>query len=239
MCGRFTLALSAEAIAQAFALPSPPRLEPRFNIAPTQPAPVIVAAGTVPFPKDVEIPDGEGDRQFTYLYWGLIPSWSKDPTIGARMINARAETVQEKPSFRTAFKKRRCLVVADGFYEWKGTGKSKQPYFFYVGNSGEQRHPFAFAGLWEHWRSPEGDTVNSCTILTTEANNVLRPVHDRMPVILHPENYDQWLDPDFQKPEPLQSLLRPYDTDPMGSHAVSTIVNSPKNDTPQCITPTP
>lgn len=226
MCGRFTLAQSGEAIARTFHLTSPPTVEPRYNIAPTQPVPVIVA--------DPE--DGQA-HQFTYRYWGLIPSWSKDPTMGARMINARSETVTEKPSFRTAFQRRRCLVVADGFYEWQGTGKAKQPYFFYLGAAAETRPPFGFAGLWEHWESPEGDWIDSCTILTTTANDVLSPVHDRMPVILAEPAYDLWLDPAVQQSAELRSLLQPYPPETMSSYPVHPRVNHSKNEGSDCIQP--
>lgn len=221
MCGRFTLSNSGEAIASAFDLNALPDLEPRYNIAPTQPAPAIVATSEHP------------ERQFELLYWGLIPSWAKDYKIGARLINARAETVTEKPSFRTAFKRRRCLVVTDGFYEWKRLDKEKQPFYFQV----EHHRPFAFAGLWEHWQSSEGDTIDSCTILTTEANDLMRSIHDRMPVILDPQDYDLWLDPSVQKPDLLQPLLRPYSSEAMSSYPVNPRVNSAKYDDPSCIQP--
>lgn len=226
MCGRFTLTRSAKAIAQAFELSESPTVEARYNIAPTQPVPAILA----------ETDGGGSARKFSHLYWGLIPSWSKDPAIATRLINARSETVAEKPSFRTAFKRRRCLIVADGFYEWKREGKTKQPHFFFVGNA-EERQIFAFAGLWEHWESSEGDWINSCTILTTEANDVLRPVHDRMPVILHQQDYDLWLDPTVQQTDELRSLLRPYDAEAMGSYAVNTQVNNARNDSAACVEP--
>lgn len=220
MCGRFTLTQSAETIAEFFELDEVPRFMPGYNIAPTQPVPTIRASQAK-------------EREFDYLYWGLIPSWSKDPTIGARMINARAETVAEKPSFRTAFKRRRCLIVADGFYEWQKTGSKKQPYYFHL----DQHHPFGFAGLWEHWQSPEGDQIQSCTILTTAANDTMRPIHDRMPVILHPQDYDLWLDPTVQSTDGLYSLLRPYPDVEMHHYPVSTKVNRPQNDSSECIVP--
>jgi putative SOS response-associated peptidase YedK len=220
MCGRFTLTQSAAAIAEAFDLDEIPRFVPGYNIAPTQPVPTIRASR-------------DSRREFDYLYWGLIPSWSKDPTIGARMINARSETVTEKPSFRTAFKRRRCLIVADGFYEWQKLGSKKQPYYFQLAD----HQIFGFAGLWEHWHSPEGDEIQSCTILTTAANELMRSVHDRMPVILHPQDYDLWLDPTIQTDERLHFLLRPYPDDQMCAYPVSTKVNSPQNDSPECIVP--
>lgn len=219
MCGRFTLTRSAVEVAEAFDLMEPPFHEPRFNIAPTQPVPVIVATEAAP------------QRQFRLLYWGLIPSWADDPAIGSRMINARAETLAEKPSFRTALKRRRCLVLADGFYEWQRVATSKQPYYFQVGD----RQPFAFAGLWEHWQSKEGDTIDSCTIITTEPNSLLSQFHNRMPVILHPQEYDRWLDPTLQKADLLQPLLRPYPAEHMGAYPVSMAVNNPRYDTPDCV----
>lgn len=219
MCGRFSLGQSGRAIAEAFQLPTEPAIAPRYNIAPTQPAPVILATSE--------------ERQFQLLYWGLIPSWAKDPKMGARMINARSETVSEKPSFRAAFKRRRCLVLADGFYEWQRSTTGKQPFYFLM----ESHQPFAFAGLWEHWQGADGSEITSCTILTTEANELMHSLHDRMPVILEPQEYDRWLDPTFQDPVVLQSLLRPYASDQMTSYAVSPRVNSPKYDYPGCIEP--
>ena len=217
MCGRFTLSQPINAIASAFNIAQIPPLEPRYNIAPTQLIPSILSA-----------PGGE--KQLQMLRWGLIPSWAKDAKISAKLINARAETVSEKPSFKAAFKRRRCLIVADGFYEWQRQEKKKQPYYFRLQNA----QLFAFAGLWEQWKSPDEDIINSCTILTTEANDLLRPIHDRMPVILESKNYELWLDSEAQQPQ-LQQLLRPYQADLMTSYTVSTKVNNPKNNTPECI----
>lgn len=219
MCGRFSLT-QTEDIASIFQLVGAPSTVPRYNIAPTQPAPAVL------------VTPESSSREFKLLYWGLIPSWSKDPKIGARMINARAETAAEKPSFRTALKRRRCLILADGFYEWQKRDSRKQPFYFRVGGQ-----PFAFAGLWEHWQSSEGDTIDSCTILTTEPNDLLRSFHDRMPVILEPKDYDRWLDPTLQDPEKLQPLLRPYDAEKMSSYPVSLEVNNPRHDSPDCIEP--
>lgn len=216
MCGRFTLFQPAEAITAVFQLAYVPSLEPRYNIAPTQLVPTVLST-----PK----------RQFQLLRWGLIPSWAKDPAMGARLINARAETVEEKPSFRSAFRHRRCLVIADGFYEWQRQDRKKQPFYFRL----QDGRPFAFAGLWEHWEAPGGEAIESCTILTTEANELLRPIHDRMPVILAPKDYDLWLDPTVQKLEPLQQLLCPYQSEAMTSYAVSTQVNNPANNSAECI----
>ena len=227
MCGRFTLSQSESVIAEAFELSEVPTLEPRYNIAPTQLVPTVV------HPKVSAQSPGESEqRQFLSLRWGLIPSWAKDPAIGARLINARSETVTEKPSFRAAFRQRRCLVLADGFYEWQRQERKKQPFYFRL----QDGQPFAFAGLWERWKAPNGEAMESCTILTTEANELLRPIHDRMPVILDPKDYELWLDPEVQKPEPLQQLLRPYRSEAMTTYPVSTQVNNPTNNSPECIT---
>jgi putative SOS response-associated peptidase YedK len=214
------LGQSGEAIASAFDLADVPRVAPRFNIAPTQPVPVVRRVeGT--------------DRQFTDLYWGLVPFWSKDISIGARLINARAETVADKPSFRAAFKRRRCLLVADGFYEWHRSSAGKRPYYFHL----TDHQPFGLAGLWEHWQDGAGNELESCTILTTSANDRLRPIHDRMPVILQRQDYDLWLDPEMQQTDRLQPLLCPYASEAMVSYPVSSRVNNPRNDTAECIQP--
>src|SRR6476469_2163807 len=194
MCGRFTQSQSASTIAATFHVATVPGLLPRYNIAPTQPVPAILVS------------EEPAERELRQLRWGLIPSWAKDSSMAARMINARAETVAEKPAFRTAFRQRRCLIVADGFYEWQRLERKKQPFYYRL----QDQQPFAFAGLWEHWQSPEGDPIDSCTILTTQANELLAQIHDRMPVILPPDRYDLWLDPTMRQPEPLQSLLQPY-----------------------------
>jgi putative SOS response-associated peptidase YedK len=220
MCGRFTLRTPASVLIEEFQLAGCPQLQARFNIAPTQ----LVAA--------VRVSPDAGERQLAMLRWGLVPSWAKDPSLGNRMINARAETVAEKPSFRPAFKQRRCLVVADGYYEWKKVGSKKQPYYFRV----RQRDVFAFAGLWEVWRGGEDtDDLESCTVITTDANELARSVHDRMPVILDPEDYDLWLDPHAQDRERIEPLLRPYDASQMTADPVSTYVNSVRHDDEQCI----
>jgi putative SOS response-associated peptidase YedK len=219
MCGRFTLSQSAEAIASVFQLDEVPILQPRYNIAPTQLVPTVL-----------QKPE-QRQRQLQMLRWGLIPAWAKDPAMGARLINARAETVAEKPSFRSAFRHRRCLVIADGFYEWQRQDGKKQPFYFRMHNA----QPFAFAGLWERWQDPNGEIIETCTILTTDANELLRPIHDRMPVILDPKDYDLWLDPAVENSEPLQQILHPYASEAMTCYAVSTKVNNPGNDTPECI----
>jgi putative SOS response-associated peptidase YedK len=167
------------------------------------------------------------------LRWGLIPSWAKDPAIGSRMINARAETVGEKPSFRTAFRRRRCLIPADGFYEWQKLGTRKQPHYIHLTG----RRPFAFAGLWEHWRSPDGESVDTCVIITTEPNELMAELHNRMPVILHPRDFALWLDPAVQEGNKVRPLLAPYPPEEMSAYAISTAVNRPSNDSAACIEP--
>jgi putative SOS response-associated peptidase YedK len=217
MCGRFTLTVSPEELAEQLDLPAAPEVAPRYNIAPTQP----IAAVRL------------DRREFTYLHWGLIPSWSKDPKSGARMINARAETAAEKPAFRAALKYRRCLVPADGFYEWQKSNGKKQPVYIRMADG----HPFAFAGLWEHWQSPDGSEIDSCTLLTTSPNELVRPIHDRMPVIISPADYDLWLDPKVQTADRLQPLMQPYPAGEMAFYPVATLDNSPQFDDPRCIEP--
>lgn len=221
MCGRFTLSQTAEAIYQTFHVNKIPDLEPQYNIAPTQ-----MVAAVLHNPETKQ-------REFQKLRWGLIPSWAKDLGMGAKLINARAETAAEKPAFRSAFKHRRCLVVADGFYEWQTKEGKKQPFYFHL----KEGKPFGFAGLWEQWRSPQGEEITSCTILTTKCNELLEPIHERMPVILQPQDYSLWLDPQVQTPEPLQQLLHPYPSEAMMAYPVSTVVNSPKHNSPDCIKP--
>lgn len=218
MCGRFTLSQPAEAIAEMLQLDQVPTLEPQYNIAPSQSVATVLV-------------DQESHRQLKRLQWGLIPSWAKDPKIGSKMINAKAETVAEKPSFRAAFKYRRCLVLADGFYEWQQLKGKKQP--FYIQK--QDRQLLAFAGLWEHWQGSDNRVIDSCTILTTEPNELLRPIHNRMPVVLKPEDYDLWLDPKVQQAELLQPLLRPYPSEEMIAYPVSPQVNNPAHNHPDCI----
>lgn len=217
MCGRYTLRRNLKQLADLFHIGDAhlPLFDARYNVAPSQDV------------RAVRQPDG---RELVELKWGLVPSWANDPKIGYGMINARCETVAEKPSFRSAFKRRRCLILADGFYEWKKTGaKTKQPYFVHL----KDDQPFAFAGLWEYWER-DGEVIESCTILTTDANALMKPMHDRMPVILPDHVYDEWLDPDNQATGDLPNLLKPYPTDEMAAHPVSTYVNSPKNQGPEC-----
>jgi putative SOS response-associated peptidase YedK len=218
MCGRFSLTQSAWAIAQTFQLSDVPNLTPRYNIAPTQPIGTILQ---------------KAQRQFQWMQWGLIPSWAKDPSIGNKLINARAESLREKPSFRNAFKRRRCLIVADGFYEWQKIDKRKQPYYIQMHDD----KPFAFAGLWDTWQPPEGEAIASCTIITTSANAIVQPIHDRMPVILSPDRYTRWLDPTLTDTQVLQDLLQPYNSDAMKATPVSSAVNNPANEKAECIAP--
>jgi putative SOS response-associated peptidase YedK len=222
MCGRFSLVADPDDLHEAFPWLNIPLTAavPRYNIAPTQPVAVI--------PND-------GKNQLDYFIWGLIPSWAKDPTIGNRMINARAETLSEKPSFRTAFRRRRCLIPADGFFEWKALpGKKAKAPMYVCMKSGD---PFAFAGLWESWNSPDGSTIQSCAIITTEPNSLMKEIHNRMPVILPASVYDQWLEPGEVDARRLEALLLPYPAEEMTAYAVSTLVNSPANDLPACIEP--
>lgn len=221
MCGRYTLTADPTELAAYFDLDTVPTLEPRFNIAPTQSVPVIRA---VP----------ELGRHLDLVRWGLIPVWAKDRAIGNRMINARADTVAVKPAFRAALRHRRCLVVADGFYEWRQVDGHKQPYW--IGFEG--RTPFAFAGLWEHWQDrSSGERVESCAIITTDANPLVRTVHDRMPVILPPQHFDAWLDPQQTAAEPLLALLKPHADTDMIAYPVSRNVNNPRNDEAELLAP--
>ena len=218
MCGRFTLRTSNRALVEQFLLPASAEFSPRYNIAPTQ----AVAA--------IRIPSADLPRELVMMHWGLIPSWASDPSIGNRMINARAETLAEKPSFRGALAKRRCLILADGFYEWKKEGKQKQPYLIGMPDG----RPFAFAGLWDCWKR-QGEPLQSCTIITTQANGETRPLHDRMPVILEPQDYDRWLDPSCQSITDVTPLLRPFPDGILVARPVSTLVNNARHEDPGCI----
>lgn len=218
MCGRFTLRTPAAGLADQFELVAPVEWQPRYNLAPTQ---HLLAIRT-----------GDAGREVARLRWGLVPSWAKDLSGAAKMINARGETVADKPAFRAAFKRRRCLIPADGFYEWQKLGNAKQPYFIHKQDDG----PFAFAGLWEHWEH-DGKSVDSCTIITTEANDLMRPLHDRMPVILPPATYAMWLDPAVTDAAKLVPLLAPYPSEELAAYPVSTTVNNARNETSDCITP--
>lgn len=218
MCGRFTLTPEPSAILQAFpGLVLPPGVMARYNVAPSNKVLAVTAAC--------------GEPAFEMLSWGLVPSWAKDARIGNSLINARAESIDVKPAFRSAFRARRGLVVADGFYEWRTEGRRKRPYYFRLA-SGEV---FAFGGLWETWWGA-GAPLRSCCLITTDANAVVAPVHDRMPVIVPRAAYDAWLDPSTS-PETLRSLLAPYPPDEMVGWEVSSLVSSPRNDSPACIAP--
>lgn len=217
MCGRYTLATPVGRLAEEFGFDTSSKdFRTSYNVAPTQQVPAVLAEG--------------GTRRLEMLRWGLVPSWADDPGIGARMINARAETVPEKPSFRKAFKERRCLIPADGFYEWQKANGGKQPFYIRM----QDGSPFAFAGLWETWNGDEGE-LRTCTIITTAPNELTGEIHNRMPVILDPEDHDLWLDPDFGQKDPLAELLRPYPADLMEAYPVSRLVNSPTNDDERCI----
>lgn len=219
MCGRFSLWLSLSELQESFPdFVFPAEMTPHYNIAPTQPVAVVPSTG---------------DNKVAFFRWGLIPFWAKGADVGNTQFNARAETVANKPAFSAAFKQRRCLVLADGFYEWRAEadGKTKTPMYIRMASG----HPFAFAGLWETWGPPES-LIHSCTIITTRPNALVAPIHDRMPVILPPEAYAQWLNP-ATPPFALNTLLKPYPAEPMTAYAVSRLVNSPMNDTPECIAP--
>ena len=235
MCGRYSITSPPEAIQRVFQVPELPNLPARYNVAPTQDVPVVRVGG------DSEGPEADGGRHLVQLRWGLVPFWADDPTIGAKMINARAESAAEKPAFRAAFRRRRCLVVADGFYEWKSPpkdddapkGARKQPYRIQL-ESGE---PFGFAGLWERWTNPQDHSVlETCTILTTEANEYLRDIHPRMPVMLSPDAFDRWLDPEADL-DAAKSLLAPYPDDALTAYPISTRVNAVRNDDPSILEP--
>ena len=211
MCGRYAQRTDPKRLAKEFKVAEVLNVEPRYNIAPTQ---EVLAVR--------ESPDG---REMTLYKWGLVPSWAKDASVGAKLINARGETVTEKPSFREAFRRRRCVIPADGFYEWQRKNGRKQPFFFRM----MDERPFGFAGLWERWEGEGGEVINSCAILTTEANEVLRPVHDRMPVILHPDDYELWLGAEARELGLVKEMLRPYPAEEMVGYPVGRGVNSPRN----------
>jgi putative SOS response-associated peptidase YedK len=221
MCGRFTLTVDPSKLQEAFSNYNfPEKYMPRFNIAPTQPILAI--------PNDAK-------KQADFFIWGLIPSWAKDITIGSRLINARAETLAEKPSFRGSLKYKRCLIPADGFYEWQEQpgSKTKVPHFIFL----KDHQPFAIAGLWDEWHSPDGGVIRSATIITTGPNELMEGIHNRMPAILPPESYDEWLDPAPRQAESLAPLLGSYPAQEMSEYLVSTLVNSPDNDRPEVVRP--
>ncbi len=221
MCGRYTLISGMVILQNRFGFsPDQGNIEPRYNLAPGQEVPVVIR-------KDGNL--------LCMMKWGLVPSWTKEPSIGYKMINARGETLLQKPSFRKSFCNRRCLILADSFYEWKrgGTKDNKFPIRFFLPNF----EPFAFAGLWDTWKKPDGKLLYSCTIVTTKANALISPIHDRMPVILQPENEKLWLGPNLKDMASLTTLLKPYPKNFLRAYRVSSIVNSAKNDSPECIKP--
>ena len=221
MCGRYFVTTPGHVLGEQFSIVTPPELVPRYNVAPTQSV-AIVRAG------------GDRARELAQVTWGLIPAWSKERAIGHKLINARGETLADKPAFRDSYKRRRCLIPADGFFEWQKVADGKQPWVLRL-KSGE---PFALAGLWSRWRDREsGDEVDSCTIVTTAANEVVAPLHDRMPVIVPRDAYALWLDPAIGERARLDALLVPYAAEAMTAYPVSRRVNSPANDDPGCIEP--
>lgn len=222
MCGRYRLSRRKQLVEEYFGSVSDEQdWVPRYNIAPTQLVPTIRQNPTQPV------------RELSMMRWGLVPSWAKDTSGAASMINARSETASTKPAFADALKHRRCLIPADGFYAWKRTGTSKQPFCFEVND----RALFAFAGLWDRWKDASDNWLKTCSILTTTPNSVTSAVHDRMPVILSPDDYDTWLDPGMKKVDGLSELLRPYDAHQMRSYAVSSRINQVANDDEECSLP--
>ena len=218
MCGRFVQYSDPDLYASRFELDALCETRPRYNLAPTQPVLAIRATEA-------------GQRELVALRWGLVPAWSKGPDSRYSMINARAETVKSKPAYRTAFKNRRCLIPAEGFYEWKTGPEGKTPFLIHR----QDRAPFAMAGLWERWHGEDGAGIESCTILVTDANALVRTIHDRMPVILAREDYGAWLDPANQDADRLLALLKPTPPDQWALHPVSRQVNSPRNDGPELL----
>ncbi len=224
MCGRFArYSLSRELERYFNAHPAAFEIQPNYNVAPTQEIPVIL--------------QHEGERHIKKRHWGLVPFWAKDISIGSRMINARVETVTSKPAFRAAFKQRRCLIPANGFYEWKGRAGSKQPYFFHL----PSEEPFAFAGLWEVWESrdepPEAGPYKSCTIITTDASEAVKDIHNRMPLILTPEFFKDWLDPENKQPDRIEQIMKSGFVSDLKCYPVSKLVNQVGNNRKECMEP--
>ena len=221
MCGRFTLSVDPAQLRQHFeGISFPEQYAARYNIAPSQP---ILAV-----PND-------GRDSAGFFLWGLIPSWARDASMGSRMINARGETLAEKPAYRGAYKYKRCLIPADGFYEWQARAgtRARSLYFIHLKDGA----PFAFAGLWDEWQAPDGSSLRTCTIITTAPNPLVAPIHDRMPVLLQPADYDEWLDPAPRAPASLQRLIAPFAPEPMEAYPVSALVNSPSNEGAECVQP--
>jgi putative SOS response-associated peptidase YedK len=219
MCGRFTFALSPELLAEVFGVPVLEEIARRYNIAPSQQVPILREAAT-------------GGRYLSSVRWGLVPHWAKDLSIGNRMINARCETVHEKPAFRQAIRARRCIVPASGFFEWAASPAGKSPHYVTMRDGS----PLAFAGIWDSWRTPEGKILETCAILTTTANSLMAPLHDRIPVLLHPTEFELWLDRSMNNPEKLQRLYQSYPAELLQEREVSSMVNNPTHDTPENIT---
>jgi len=220
MCGRFTLLSDQQVLEKIFGVTGGYSLDwkPHYNIAPSQTIPIIR-------------PDGRGGREFAPVRWGLVPQWARDPSVGARMINARAETLREKPAFRAAFKRRRCVVPASGWYEWQATAQGKQPWYFHPRDGA----PLAFAGLWERRDDPATGPLETATIITVEANPALAAIHDRMPALLDADGVARWLDPNLETPEPLQELLHPVVEGIIAGRRVGRAVGNVKNDGPGLI----
>lgn len=223
MCGRFTLHIPPELLAEIFGLASIHAYPPSYNVAPAQQVPVIRTFAD------------NGRRELAFLHWGLVPSWAREPSMGSRMINARAETIWEKPAFRHAIRYRRCIVPASGFFEWQEEGGKKQPLYLRIRES----PIMGLAGIWEKWNTPEEALLETFAILTTTSNQLIEPIHDRMPVILHPREYDLWLDREVTAPEMLKRLYHPYPSELLDICRVSDLVNSPRNNSPACIEPLP
>ncbi len=219
MCGRYTLTCAPETLSEAFRLESVTDLPPRYNIAPSQQVTCVRTRSAT------------RTRDVVGLRWGLVPSWTRDPAVGNTLINARAETAADKPAFRTPFRERRCLVLADGYYEWKREGTRTQPYHIRF-NDGR---PFAFAGLWDRWTGQDGTVLESCAILTTRPNACTASIHDRMPVIVCPAEYDPWIDPALRTVTRLAALVTPYPSDAMVATPVGAIVNNPRCDDARCL----
>ena len=216
MCGRFTIFIPLDQLVKLFNIFDPPPLMPSYNVCPGQQIPAVRCMADI--------------NKLDYLHWGLIPSWAKDKSISHKLINARAETVMEKPSFRYAFHSHRCLIPANGFYEWLQLNGNKTPHYIRL----KDDNPMMFAGLWEHWKSPEGEAVESCSIITTASNTLLQSLHDRMPAILSQGEYAQWLSAET-KPQDLVQMLRPFPSDLMEYYPVNSLVNSPRNNSPDLI----
>ncbi len=219
MCGRFTRKENFQQLAKLLGLSKGFDLSPRYNISPSQ----QIAC--------VRVPLNSKSLEIVQMKWGLVPSWAKDLRMGNNLINARSETVAEKPSFRTAFRQRRCLILADGFYEWKQERNIKQPYYIHFTDN----RLFAFAGIWERWEKGDDEPLESCAILTTKANTLMEPIHYRMPVIVKPQNYALWLDPGVMEPQQADMLFQPHSPGGMEAFPVSLFVNNPRHEGPQCI----